>query len=346
MPVAYKERKAVMLYKPKTEIIIVILLMAIFFSACTESPKEKKQPAMTKVLFYWNPWPGLLPYIVAHEKGFFKDEGIDFQIEFTDEYTKMIRDIESGKGDVFSIVYIDALESVQRGNSLRMGAVTDYSNGADGIVALKDITSIKELKGKKTAVEKGTLGEYLLYAALERNGMSFKDIQVVDMSAQKAAEAFAAGKMDAAVTYEPDLSSAVTKGKGRLLFTSADAPLLIVTCMGLRKDFMEKNPDTVKALLRAYFRAVEYIKVNPKEAYATGGKYFKISPADFEAQIAGIRLMDLRDNITAFSHAAGMESLYGNGRYALGYLKKMGKPVDKINIEEVVDGRFVKEIGK
>ena len=95
----------------------------------------------------------------------------------------------------------------------------DTSNGADAIVAKKGIKSVKDLKGKKVAATDGEINHMMLIAALDRNGMTQDDIDFVNMNADDAGGAFVAGKLDAAVTWEPWVTKSKSAG-GNVIFTS------------------------------------------------------------------------------------------------------------------------------
>src|SRR5204862_2392646 len=87
-------------------------------------------------------------------------------------------------------------------------ALIDKSNGGDGLAVRNNINSLKELRGKTINVDgPGTVQHFMLSYILEKNGMSIQDVIRSTLAAQPAAQAFVAGQGDAALTYEPYLSS-------------------------------------------------------------------------------------------------------------------------------------------
>jgi len=76
---------------------------------------------------------------------------------------------------MISSLDVFAQESAQ-GIKGKVFLVTDVSWGGDGIVARKEIKSIRDLKGKKVAFARGTPSHFLLYKALKQAGLSPKDI--------------------------------------------------------------------------------------------------------------------------------------------------------------------------
>jgi len=97
----------------------------------------------------------------------------------------------------------------------------DDSNGGDGIVALKDIKSIADLKGRKVAVNEGSVSEFYLNVLLGKAGLKESDLKTVNMTAADAGSAFVAKRVDAAVTWEPWLTRGKTTDFGHLLANSA-----------------------------------------------------------------------------------------------------------------------------
>ena len=107
----------------------------------------------------------------------------------------------------------------------------DKSYGADGMAVRNDIASIKDLKGKTVAASApGTAPYFTLAWFLKKNGLSVKDVTVVNLEPAAAAQAFVAGQNDAAMTYEPYLSTVrAAPDKGKIIATTLDYPMIMDT---------------------------------------------------------------------------------------------------------------------
>ena len=82
----------------------------------------------------------------------------------------------------------------------------DKSYGADGIAVRGDVADFAALKGKTVAASApGTSPYFLLAWMLKQNGMTMRDVRIVNMEPGPAAQAFVAGQNDAAMTYELSL---------------------------------------------------------------------------------------------------------------------------------------------
>src|SRR6266536_263982 len=115
----------------------------------------------------------------------------------------------------------------------------DWSRGGDGIVSLASINSIEQLKGHKVACTQFTPSHFLLLYLLAQSGLSSEDRTGVEKNiiftqdAPAAAAMFKAKQVDAAVTWEPDLSAAVTaRGSEAHVLVSTTAATNIIAEIG------------------------------------------------------------------------------------------------------------------
>jgi NitT/TauT family transport system substrate-binding protein len=217
---------------------------------------------------------------------------------------------------------------------------TDISNGGDGIVAKDGIHSIADLKGKTVGYESGSVSQFFISALLREAKMRDSDIKAVNMTATDAGVAFAAGRLDAAVTWEPALSEAVEKGHGHILLDSSKRPGLIVDVAAVRADTAKQHQKELAALWRGWLRGLDYLKTHPDESYqimAKGVGGWLNDPKLFADTTKGIKYLDQAGNRQLFGSAAAPGSLYKTLGYAMdiwrekGRLKVNAKPADIID---------------
>ena len=148
----------------------------------------------------------------------------------------------------------------------------DKSYGADGMVVRNNIAKIADLKGKTVAASApGTAPYFTLAWFLKKNGLSVKDVTVVNLEPGPAAQAFVAGQNDAAMTYEPYLSTVRANPQaGKIIATTLDYPMIMDT-FGCTPKFLADNPKAAQALADSYFEALEMIKKDPKKSYEIMG---------------------------------------------------------------------------
>jgi len=180
----------------------------------------------------------------------------------------------------------------------------DKSYGADGMAVRNGIAKIADLKGKSVAASApGTAPYFTLAWFLKKNGLSVKDVQVVNLEPQAAANAMIAGtaQLDAAMTYEPYLSAVRAKPEaGRIIATTLDYPMVMDT-FGCTPKFLADNPKAAKGLADAYFEAVEMIKRDPKKSFEIMGADVKQTGEAFEASQQYLRWQDKPANQKFFA---------------------------------------------
>src|SRR6185312_248112 len=180
----------------------------------------------------------------------------------------------------------------------------DKSYGADGMVVKPNIAKIADLKGKTVAASApGTAPYFTLAWMLKKNGLSVKDVKVVNLEPQAAANAFVAGnaELDAAMTYEAYLSAVRAKPEaGKIIATTLDYPMVMDT-LGCTPKFLSENPKAAKALADSYFEAVDMIKAEPKKSFEIMGADVKQSGEAFENSQKYLRWQDRAANQKFFA---------------------------------------------
>ena len=112
---------------------------------------------------------------------------------------------------------------------------------------------------------------------------------------------FVAGQNDAAMTYEPYLSTVRSAPQaGKIIATTLDYPMIMDT-FGCTPKFLAENPKAAKALADSYFEAVEMIGRDPKRSFEVMGADVKQSGAEFEASQKYLRWQGRAANRTFFA---------------------------------------------
>jgi NitT/TauT family transport system substrate-binding protein len=192
--------------------------------------------------------------------------------------------------------------------------VNDNSAGNDAVVARSGIQSVADLKGKTVATELGAVDHFMLLMALQRAGLSQNDISFVNMSVNDAAPAFIAGRLDAVAVWQPFISQIQRTGQGRVLFDSRELPGLIPDLLVARSDLLQQQPAQLQAILRAWYRSLEFIQRSPDQAYAIMARHAETDLDEYRDFAGGTRLFSLADNLEAFTPADSDASLVTAGR--------------------------------
>jgi len=255
-------------------------------------------------------WIGYGPLYVAQEKGYFKEQNVQVDLQRIEGDVERRAAIASGQLDGIALT-LDAMIVLRtHGIPLKTVMAIDASNGGDGIVAVKEIKSVEELKGRQIAFPTGLPSHFFLYTVLKQHGMQMADVKPVVMDADQAGATFASAKIDAAVTWEPWLSKATEVGKGHILASSREFPATIEDVLFMRENVISKRPHDVEGLITAWYKAVDFVEKNPVEAKAIMAKAFGLPPEKVNLLIAGIRYEGKAGNIRAFGTPQAPGFLY------------------------------------
>jgi NitT/TauT family transport system substrate-binding protein len=255
----------------------------------------------TKVAIGISGWTGFAPLTLAKEAGIFARNGLDVTLK---KIPQASRHLAVASGDIQCAATTIETWIVWNANGVATTQLfqMDKSYGADGMAVRNGVNSIKELKGKSVAASApGTAPYFTVAWFLKKNGLSVKDVTVVNMEPGPAAQAFIAGQNDAAMTYEPYLSAVRAKPEaGKIIATTLDYPMVMDT-VGCTPKFISGNEAAVKALTKSYFDAVDMIKTDQAKAYEIMGADVKQTGEQFGNSAKYLRWQDKEANKTFFS---------------------------------------------
>jgi NitT/TauT family transport system substrate-binding protein len=291
-------------------------------------------------IFYFT-WVGYGPLFVAQEKGFFAKEGIEVSLIRNDDHTAAFAGLADGQVDAVAGSLQDIVLFAEPGEEpLQCVLVLDDSRGADGIVANKDIRSIADLKGKTVAVAVDSSMQFYLNLLLREAGLSEADLgEVVDLWGDEAAEAFVLREVDAAVTWEPDLTPAKNVPHGHLLFDTSERPGLIVDCLLTTADTLTDHQAAFRALGRAWDAAVDFIDAHPDEANRIIAGYFGGAledPAVVGASLRGVHLYDGEENRAYFGTPDRPGQIYETMQLIIDVWSSLGRLKADISPADVI----------
>ena len=293
----------------------------------------------TKVAMGISGWTGFAPLTLALQAGLFKKHGLDVSIK---KIPQKDRHLAIASGDIQCAATTVETWVVWNANGVATTQIfqLDKSFGADGMVVKPGINSIKELKGKTVAADApGTAPYFGLAWMLAKNGLSIKDVKVVNLSPQAAANAMIAGTagIDAAMTYEPYLGAVRAKPEaGKIIATTLDYPMVMDT-FGCTPKFLAENPKAAQSLANAYFDALDMIKADPKKSFEIMGADVKQTAEAFEASQKYLRWQDRAANQKFF---AGEHAQFS--KEAADLLLAVGIIKAAPDMSKLADARFVK----
>lgn len=246
----------------KLFLIVLCMLLSGFIAAGHAAPLKISMPT----------WVGNGPLYLAQELGYYKDEGVEVELSIMDDISMRFAAYYGGQIDGMSTALAAFILNAKPSIPSKVVLMLDDSKGGDGIVASKEIKSITDLKGKKVAFKESSVSEWFIAYLLMENGLSLKDIGVVNMEPGAAGTAFIAKKVDAAVTWEPYLTKGKQAPHGHILIGSSQTPGLISDILIFPDRVINERKKEIQKVCRAVVRAVEYWQTNPEEANAIMAK--------------------------------------------------------------------------
>ena len=227
-------------------------------SASTEPP--------IKIRFGWQPTLNGARYFAAHDAGIFRANGIEVAtIEFL-AGPPFFAAFGSGSIDVGFMGTPPASVGIAQGVPMKIFAVENYAFASEALVATKQsgIKSLKDLKGKRVATQRGTSGHYGLIRGLESVGLSLKDVHFVNLDVSVLLPAFTKGEVDAGWYWEP-WQGEMREAGGVQIVTDDDVGAAGGIVWVARPDWLEKNPEAVARLLRSLDQASALLSKNPDQ---------------------------------------------------------------------------------
>jgi NitT/TauT family transport system substrate-binding protein len=308
-----------------------------------------------------NTWAGHAPGIVANgglEPGsaaslYKKKYGLDVQFILLEDPVAKLNTFIKGDIDIMWDTVDSFANEASRLAEQNIKAKSilqeDWSRGGDGIVSLKSITSVEGLKGKKIATTKYTPSHWLLLYLLSQSGLTSEDRNAIEKNlvftneAPQAAAAFKAGKVDAAVTWEPDLSGAVSArgDEAHILVSTTAATHVIADTLVARQQLIDEAPQTVQDFVAGWFDAISVMKEDPQGTNQIVGSALKLAVDDVSGMLSGLKLTSFADN-AVFYGLSGPKPYFNtlfNGAFVI--WRKKGVVSKAVDAKDWFDSRFV-----
>lgn len=296
------------------------------------------QAQATRVTIGISGWTGFAPLTLAKEAGIFAKNGVDLTIKKIPQKDRHLAiasgDIQCAATTVETWIVWNAA-----GVETRQLFQLDKSYGADGMVVRNDVQKIADLKGRTIAASApGTAPYFTMAWMLKKSGLTVKDVKVVNMEPNPAAQAFLASQtgLDAAMTYEPYLSSVREKPEaGRIIATTLDYPMVMDT-FGCTPKFIKDNPKAVKAIADSYFEALEMIAKEPARSYEIMGADVKQTGENFAKSASYLRWQDRAANRRFFSG-----EIQAFSKEAAELLLEVGIIKKAPDLDAIIDSSFI-----
>jgi NitT/TauT family transport system substrate-binding protein len=325
--------------------IASLMVLAVALVACGGKAPEASQTAAApapEVATYkvaWSHYTGWEPWGYAASSGILKKwadkYGINIELTLINDYVESINQYTAGGFDACVMTNMDALTIPAVGGvDSEAIIVGDFSNGNDGIV-VKNGKTVKDLKGRTVYLVELSVSHYLLARALDMNGMSERDVRIVNTSDADIAATFIADPKGAVVTWNPPLVQARAAQDATLVFDSSSTPGEIMDLMVVKT----AAPESLKkALTGAWYETMALMTATGPQtdaALEAMAKQSETTVESFKSQLATTAMFYEPAKGAEFAASANVGKTMEEVRkfsFAKGLFGQNAKSVDDVGI--------------
>jgi len=260
-------------------VLIAMGMIALALVGC--KPQQRQSGQSEKITIAYTTLANSVLVHIAIAKGYFAEEGLDVNAQPHAFGKPALAAVLTGKADIATVADTPIVFAVMNGEKITTLAVIQTSNRNEAIVARRDrgITSPADLKGKKIGVPLGTTAHYFIDSILITNDIDGDQVTLIDMKPDEMSVALASGKVDAVSTFNPSLKQLEkSMGKSGVVFY-AEALYTEIFCVAALQDFVKKNPEAIKKLLRALIKSERFVKEHTQEAQNIVADFIKTDRA-------------------------------------------------------------------
>ena len=305
-------------------------------------------------------WIGGTPALIALSREYNKDYSLDMELKYITNDRDRITALKNGEIHVTEMT-LPAFLRFQKDfpESGVIIGITDFSRGADGIIARSDIKTLNEMEDKSVSFVSDGTGKFILNKFLRLTGLRYQDIKPIERKEMgEVIDDLKSGKADLIVSWSPDMNMAVREINAsnadsvRMLITTKEVPDLLPTVLVVNKNTAEKYPNKVEAFLKTWYVSTKYIIEKPDKAYDKLAElmsenqdvYGDIGIEDVRDSFEHIKLMSLNDNFTYFGLNGGEKKIDSIISDALKTWQKFGD-MDNVEIpDNIVSDAYQKNL--
>lgn len=263
----------------------LLALLALTLAGCAT-----EDPPLRVGALVWPPYE--LAYL-ARERGYFDDR----RIELVDYQTpaEVTRAYRYGLIDAFFLTTQFALPSARQLQDSRIAYVIDFSVGGDALLARPDIETLPDLAGRRIAVEASPLGGYMLQRVLDFGALTRSELELHYVDTPNHVDAYASGRVDAVITYEPYRSRVLTMGATEI-FSSRRIPGEIIDVLIVPRATLATREEDLRVFVQSLEMARQFLAEDPETALPIMARREQLSPALLQQALEGVRLISLEEN--------------------------------------------------
>lgn len=254
-------------------------------------PPHPAAAAKTSFRIAWSIYVGWMPWPYAQESGILKKwadkYGIKIDLVEVNDYVESVNQYTAGAFDGVMVTNIDCL-SIPASGGVDTTAVIlgDYSDGNDAVI-LKGppgkAQTLADIARRRVNLVQLSVSQYLLSRALEQAHLRERDVTLVNTSDADIVAAFGTNGVQAAVTWNPQVSEILKRPDAHAVFDSSRIPGEIIDMTVVRTATLKDNPDLARALAGAWYEAMAAMSGDDDAARQSHERMAKASGATVES---------------------------------------------------------------
>lgn len=335
----------------RTPLLIVVALLAAVLAGAGPAPAAEEilltQPVDSLTFF---------PIYVGRTLKYFEDEGIDLRVLSSAGGGPHIQAVLSGKAQFTASPGTYQINALKTGQKL-VGVIDLLNRNIIGVVINKEVAArigvtenapfeekLKKLKGLTLGMTRaGALTDNMAHQLVKMAGYEAgKDVRIIGVGGASAiVPALENRKIDIMLISTPHPERAIGEGFGMWFVNNAkgENPRLRVFMMSTlmtTPEYIEKHPQTVRKMVRAVKRSLEYIHTHSvDDIVKTVEPFFgkRVKPALLRASVETVKAATVKDGLMTEEAVKTTVAL----------LKEAGKDIPNYTLKDVFTDRFVKE---
>ena len=258
------------------DVLVWAAVFILVLSACAV-PGTEPEPEPVKLKVLTLTYLSFAPFFIAQEEGYFADEKLEVEFVSFKRSSEAVVPLVQGELDVLAgTISFGLLNAMARGSNMQFVADRGYVEAAGcvngGIVARRQLIeggqldTLDQIEDMRVAVNPAASRGYLVDLVLEQAGLTYDDIEVVDVSNPALIGAMANGTIDLAVTSEPWVTRLIDEADAEMWLPYGEiAPGFQMGYVAYGPNLLEENRDAGQRFMNAYLRAVRQYKEGKTE---------------------------------------------------------------------------------
>jgi len=251
------------------------------------------------------------PIVWALKKGYYKDEGLNFQFNYGKGSTLTTQDVGQGRMDAGDVSSAVAIKAVSEGVPVRsVGAYTAKFQFGFFVPKDSDIKNFKDFQGKSVISEAASPQNQLFPALFKLIGIPADSVQIIQVNAAAAISTYAHGSGDSIAEAIPFGAPQIQPLRPSRVLPWADAGLVVPDySLVVNESVLKDHPDEVAGFLRATYKGIAQSYAHPSEAIDLYSNFeSSVKKSTVKSQFTAYKDFFCSKNMTAATEAVGFQN--------------------------------------